>query len=346
MKCGKVSQAVLDRSVLRPLYRKGAAGETDRIGADGQLLADDWMCASVMAEYCGAYDLPLDMHLHAVRNNLAVEGADLLFISLGIMLGRDTQEDRLLGWMEEAAGFCNRYTVRMAGGHTERAALCASSVISITGYGKRTQQAAGSGGASADRKAHAGMQLVMAGCAGQSGTGILAYSQEEMLRKRFPAFLVDEALSFAGCCDAAPAARIAREEGVTRMHDISQGGVFGALWEFGEKERIGFLADLKKIPVRQETIEICEIFDLNPYQLYGQGGLLMLSDRGIQLCGRFASEGIRASILGTVTEGCARIIRNGEEERYLDRPGQDMLWKMRGADIQETDRKQMWTLPG
>ncbi len=64
------------------------------------------------------------------------------------------------------------------------------------------------------------------------------------------------------------------------MKDISRSGVFAALWELSEKLQCGFYADLKKIPIRQECIEICEYFDLNPYHLYGQGAILALVPSG------------------------------------------------------------------
>ena len=59
--------------------------------------------------------------------------------------------------------------------------------------------------------------------------------------------------------------------GVSAMHDVTEGGVFGALWEMAEASGVGLEIDLKKIPIRQETIEICEFFNLNPYQLISSG---------------------------------------------------------------------------
>lgn len=55
-------------------------------------------------------------------------------------------------------------------------------------------------------------------------------------------------------------AAVAARSGVSAMHDITEGGIFGALWEMAEASGVGLEIDLKKIPVRQETIEICEFF--------------------------------------------------------------------------------------
>lgn len=46
--------------------------------------------------------------------------------------------------------------------------------------------------------------------------------------------------------------------GVAAIHDASQGGIFGALWDMAEASGIGLDIDLKKLPIRQDTIEISE----------------------------------------------------------------------------------------
>ena len=80
---------------------------------------------------------------------------------------------------------------------------------------------------------------------------------------------------------------------------------------------------MKKIPLRQETVEVCELCNINPYELLSGGSLLMIADNGAGLVERLREEGIPAAIIGEVTEGNARIIINEDEVRYMDRPKQD-----------------------
>ena len=47
-------------------------------------------------------------------------------------------------------------------------------------------------------------------------------------------------------------AAVAAKSGVAAMHDLSEGGVFGALWELGQCSGVGLEIDLKKIPIRRE----------------------------------------------------------------------------------------------
>ena len=55
---------------------------------------------------------------------------------------------------------------------------------------------------------------------------------------------------------------------------------FGALWEMGAASGVGIVADLDKIPIRQETIELCEVFDINPYLLISSGCMLIGCENG------------------------------------------------------------------
>ena len=112
------------------------------------------------------------------------------------------------------------------------------------------------------------------------------------------------------------------------MHDVTEGGIFGALWELAEASGIGLEIDLKKIPVRQETIEICEFFGLNPYELISSGCMLMAASDGNLLVRELEKEGIPAVVIGKAMEGNDRVLINEEERRFLEPPKADELYKV------------------
>lgn len=111
------------------------------------------------------------------------------------------------------------------------------------------------------------------------------------------------------------------------MHDASEGGIFGALWEIGAASKAGMEVDLQKIMLKQETVEICEFFDINPYMLISGGCMLMVTDHGNMLADRLNEAGIPASVIGRIKEGNDKIILNGEERRFLEPPRADELYK-------------------
>ena len=81
--------------------------------------------------------------------------------------------------------------------------------------------------------------------------------------------------------------------------------------------------DLKKILIRQETVEVCEYYQLNPYQMTSAGCILFLTDHAEKLIEILEESGARAERLGVTTAGNARVITSGEEQRYLERPAPD-----------------------
>ena len=88
--------------------------------------------------------------------------------------------------------------------------------------------------------------------------------------------------------------------------------------------------DLRSIPVLQETVEICEYFDLNPYQIMSSGSMLMVAEDGAALKQALEAAGIRGTVVGKTTAGNSRILRNKDSVRYLDRPVSDELYKVMG----------------
>lgn len=175
-----------------------------------------------------------------------------------------------------------------------------------------------------------GMDLLVAGTAGREGTALIAWAHEEELKKRFPPDFVEEAKSLGESISILQAARIAKSCGAAALHDASQGGIFGTLWELCEGAKCGLTADLRKIPIRQETIEICEYFGYHPYCLLSGGALLIAASDGRRVEMELAQHGIMAAVIGKLTDSHDRILINGEERRFLDRPAQDEIWKERG----------------
>lgn len=115
-------------------------------------------------------------------------------------------------------------------------------------------------------------------------------------------------------------AGIALEAGAEYLHAAGDGGIFAALWRMSEEIHAGIEVDFRKIPVRQEIIEICEIFNINVYELSSLGCLLMTLHRGYDIVNLFKSKGINARIIGHTTNSNAKILRTEDEVRYLEVP--------------------------
>lgn len=333
MKIGKISDTVLNRSILRPLRQAGAAGDSAVFGEDCAVFAPGsesfpakMACSTVTGTVGGPFDRTMEMLFSQVLLNLYAAGARCRHLFLDFLLPEGQEEEKLKKQMEQAAKLCRRYEIKAEGGHTEVSRAVSRTVITLTGLGVPEP---GEKGAVPKRESLSrGMELVMAGWTGAAGTAVLASDMRDELLERYPEALLEAAVEMGNPDRILEAARARNHFGVSAMHDVSQGGVFAALWEMAERAGAGLEVDLKKIPIRQETIEICEYFDLNPYQLFGQGALLIAAERGAELTEKLGRLSVEAAVIGRFTGERRRIIRNGEEIRYLDRPAQDELWRL------------------
>lgn len=173
-----------------------------------------------------------------------------------------------------------------------------------------------------------GQELIVTKWIALDGTAKIANVYEKELKKRFPASLVDLAKRFADLRCVSDETRIADCFADCARQELSRGGIFTALWETAEQSRVGLEIDLRKIPIRQETVELCEYFDVNPYYLCSEGSLLIGTEQSGMLTEALAEAGIPAAVIGRVTSGKQRLIHNGENVSYLNRPQTDE-WERR-----------------
>ena len=176
--------------------------------------------------------------------------------------------------------------------------------------------------------ARAGQDIVYAGWAGLEGMLRIIGEKEEELRERFtPAFIGQMKAYDSELCGLSKIA-VADAMGVSVIRQVSRGGILASLWDLAKDTELGLNLDLKKIAVRQETIEVCEHFRLNPYQLASGGSFLMLTENGEALADALNQKGIQAAVIGQLTDSNDKIIHNGEDMRYIDRPAPDELMKV------------------
>ena len=112
---------------------------------------------------------------------------------------------------------------------------------------------------------------------------------------------------------------------ILAAHDVSNGGVFGALWQLLSACNVGGEFNIRKFAVKQEIIEVCEYFDINPYMMNGQGSLLLVTSQGDYLVEQMRRAGIYADVIGNTTKKTERKVLVGEEERFLVPPKGDAL---------------------
>lgn len=323
MQLGKVSHNVLKRSVLKYITpRREEILQGAGMGNDNSAISkreDGVFLLSTNPVNITGND-GMYSCFHRCFNDLAAANAEVIGVAATILLPESAEESQLQMYMKQLDELCGQYQLQILGGHTAVSSHVLEPVISLamTGFAKGVKPS----------KACSGQDLVLTKYIGLEGTGILARQRKEELCSHYTLAFVEQAEQFLKYISIVPETRLLADMGVTAMHNVSEGGILAALWEFMERSGTGMEVQLKAIPIRQETVELCEFYRLNPYQLLSNGALLFAADDGDSCVRMLKSNGISAAVIGRVTAGKQRIIKNEEEQRFLDRPKPDELFQL------------------
>ena len=326
MRLGKVSDSVLKRSVLKKIKNHR---EEVILGA---ALGED--CAFLQFEEGDLVGVTTDpvtctkfgsgkVAVYNVTNDLAAGGAMPVAVLVSALFPKKTSEEKIKAHMEEIEETCALLNIQIAGGHTEITDAVIRPVLTLTGIGKAKKE-----NITPTKNAKPFQDVVMTKWIGLEGTYLLAKERREELLSRYPESMIDSAEEFGKFLSVVPEAATAIMSGVSAMHDVSEGGVFSALWQLAESSGVGLEIDMKKIPVKQETIEICEFFGLNPYYFVSGGALLIVTDNGHDLVNELAKQEIFATVIGKTTDGNDRVVMNDYEKRFLEPSQSDGLHQM------------------
>ena len=340
MRTGNLAEPVLKRSVYRQLnmeiygirgcYGADCVWVSPSADREKSISSGRHPCESGAYAYTVSGPVPGSecdpgIQVTELANRLAAGGAVPAFLMIQALLPQSYGETELREDMKRIAAAAREYGMEVADVQAGVSSGVHLPQYFLTGVGY--EEAACTDDTYQQRILCPGQDLVLTKWIALAGTSSLASVYEKELRSKYPFSLVDRAKEFGKLTAAGEEARAITHFGACAVHHLSQGGIFNALWEMADRAGVGLEVDLKKIPVKQETIEICEYFDINPYYLYSAGALLVGTDRAEALLDCLASMGIQASVIGRVTDRNDRVIRNGGECRFLDRPKQDEWYR-------------------
>lgn len=325
MRLGKLSDSILKRTVLKQIKnRRSEIISGAGIGEDCAIFQlSDGNLATCVGQYTVADRQDMIRAIYKSTNNLAASGAEPVAVMLSIILPERASEEKLKKLMDGAAQAARELNIQIAGGHTTVSKYVTQKLAVVTAYGK----------VAADKfvttkGAKPGQDIVMSKWIGLEGTSILAQRKKEEMLARYPEYFIDEAAGFDRYLSVIPEAATAMKSGVCVMHDASEGGIMATLWELAESSGVGLSIDMKKLPIRQETVEVCEFCEVNPYELLSGGCLVMTAEDGNGLVEALAQQNIPAVVVGKITDSHDRIIYNGEERRFLDKPKMDEIHRV------------------
>lgn len=322
MEVGKLPETILKRSVLKNITAKKDNLITGAgVGVDaGTILLGNEKCV-VSSGNCAALFPGMEkLAVYGAVNNLAVSRADAVAVWLNLLLPEQVPETRLKEIMRNVDGVCADLGISLMGGHTQISRYVNEIMVETTGIGHLRQDSFA--------KVKPGMDIVVTKWIGLAGTWIAAERAHDRLAQHLPQYFLEQTGRYTDWMDVICETQIAGLHKVACMHDASEGGILGALWEMGERAHTGFEVELRRIPVRQETIEICEQLGLNPYRLNSTGSVVIISEEGDHIVRSLADNGIPACVVGRTVSGNDRVLLNEDERGYLELPKPDEIYQM------------------
>ncbi len=325
---GKLDSDVLERVIFKNIiYKRSEVKVKPGIGED---------CAVVDF---GAYDCVMStdpitasvkdigrLAIHISCNDIASNGVEPLGLMLVVMLPVGTTEEQVASIMQDAAAAAARCCVEIIGGHTEVTPVVSKPVIISTAIGR-----AAAGRSQSAQTAEAGDGIYMTKYAGIEGTGILAGDFAE----RLEGILGPSELAFAHkLLDEVSVVKegvAAGKIGTHGMHDITEGGILGAVWEVCNIAGLGCEIFEESIPVLDVTKKICAHFDINYLRLISSGCMLIVAphDKEAELCAAVEGAGVKITKIGVTApkENGLKIISADGQSIDIAPPSADELYK-------------------
>jgi hydrogenase maturation factor len=274
----------------------------------------------------GAIELIGWLAVNINANDIATFGVEPAFLLSCILLPENADRktvETISGQMGKAA---KELGIAIVGGHCEvTPGLSNPIVVGCTiGMTEKGNYVTAAGAKQGDK-------IILTKTAGIEGTAILASDKESQLKKVVSATTLRNAKRFYDQISVVKDAITAFKTGaVHAMHDPTEGGVAGGIHEIADASHLAVRIHKKMIPVRPETTEICNFFDIDPLQLIASGSLLIAVERDSadRVVGILSKEGITAEVIGEFLPSAEKriIIQEDGSSENLVRPVSDHLW--------------------
>lgn len=327
MEVGKLTSSQLQKLVIDqlPLKRSDVLVEPG-VGEDcGAISFGDWICVASTDPITGATTDIGRLAVHINCNDIASSGVEPVALLITILVPPKTDKKTVKVIMKQASETASAMNVAIIGGHTEVTDAVTRPLVSATAFGrKRGKTIVTTSGAKPENL------LVLTKNVALEGTGILAWDRQADLEAVLSPQEIDYAKSMLSKVSVVPEGVLAGKLGVNAMHDVTEGGVLGAIWEMCEASGVGCIVEESLLPVEPVTQKICDHFELDPLRLISSGVMLMAMTpkQAEKLLPIFDKKGIVATVVGKTTRRKARTLHRGDAFINMDAVKIDELYKV------------------
>ncbi len=312
MKIGKLSNQELIECVLSVIKRR-----RKEVIVPSSLAQD---CASFEIEdrilistdpITGADERAGELAIKINANDISAAGGEPVLAVLTVLAPPTAtlaQIKKIMQQAEQEAESCN---LEIVGGHTEFTDAVNKIVVNATIIGRTKKHITAN-------SARAGDSIIITKTVGIEGTSILANDCKTKLQQFLTKEELQEAAELGKSISIAKEAAIARQFDISAMHDITEGGVFGAIAEMAESSGVGALIDVGSIQVADVTKKICRALQTDVYRLISSGSLIISTNQPDEVIAALNAKNIPAAKIGVFTANRDIIADFGDKKEYLE----------------------------
>lgn len=342
MKIGKLTDEQLQSLVLSRLPALSAATLSGAgIGADCAWIrtGEDLMVTSSDPITAGGTEAGT-LAIHVSCNDIAACGVRPAGILIVIIAPPSVTEEDIRMTVDQASREAQVLGVDIVGGHTEVSDAVNKMIVVSTAFGIVRK-----GGCVPLGKAMPGDSLIMTKTAGIEGSFIAANEHRDKLEGKVSSEELEKVLSYKRlisvvkegetCGSLRSVSGKVREDGfalsaVSLMHDVTEGGVFGAAFEMADFSKTGVVIDKRLVPFTKETTSICSALGLDPFRLISSGSLMIATQEPDRVIAELDKEGVASTVIGRFTDASEGVffIENDGSYVKLSPPGADEIYSI------------------
>ena len=269
--------------------------------------------------------------IHILASDSVTSGLKLAYLSIDLNLPMEITKEQLTVMWDIMHRECRKLGITVVTGHTARYENCHYPMVggaTVIGVGGKSEYVT-------PRLAKAGDKIIITKGPAIEATGIFAAMFPKLIEKEFGRAFSKKAekifYKMSVVEDAMTAVGVGvRDKGVTAMHDATECGIWGGLYEMAEAAGCGIRVEQEKIVLEDCVKEICGLFGIDPYASISEGTLIIACrpHKAQQVVKAITDRGIQASVAGEFTEASRGMVMVKEKKATpLKHPNVDPFWK-------------------
>ena len=269
--------------------------------------------------------------IHILASDAVTCGLKPKFLSIDLNLPMEMTKEQLEVMWDTMHRECERLGISVITGHTARYENCHYPMVggaTIVGIGGKNEYVT-------PKMAKAGDKIIITKGPAIEATGIFAAMFPHLIEGEFGSNFSQKAqhifYQMSVVEDAMTAISVGvRENGVTAMHDATECGVWGGLYELAQAAGLGVRVEKEQIVVEDCVDEICSYFGIDPYASISEGTLIIAcrEHKAQEVVKAISQKGIKSTIVGELVEPAkGMILVESGKEKKLEHPIVDPFWK-------------------